>query len=124
MPHATILYVEDDRFVSSAVRDLLEAEGYAVECCADGHAALNRIAGGARYDLLLLDEDLPGVSGLELARYARRLARHSRTPIIMLSAGEHAVEARRAGADVFLRKPEGASRLLETVRRLLDGRGA
>jgi DNA-binding response OmpR family regulator len=124
MPHVTILYVEDDKLVSAAVRDLLEAEGYAVECCADGNAALNRIAGGISYDLLLLDDDLPGVSGIELARYARRLARYSCTPIIMLSAGEHEDEARRAGADVFLRKPEGASRLLEEVRHLLDVRGA
>jgi CheY-like chemotaxis protein len=122
MPHATILYAEDDKRVSEAVRDLLESEGYAVECCADGNAALNRIAGGISYDLLLLDDDLPGVGGIDLARYARRLPRHSRTPIIMLSAGELDEEARRAGADVFLRKPEGASRLLEAVRRLLDVR--
>jgi CheY-like chemotaxis protein len=122
MPHATILYVEDDRFVSDAVRDLLESEGYAVECCADGNAALNRLAGGISYDLLLLDEDLPGVSGLELARYARSIPLYRRTPIVILSAGEHEDAARRAGADMFLRKPEGASRLLETVRRLLDGR--
>jgi CheY-like chemotaxis protein len=123
MPHVSILYVEDDRFVSDAVRDLLEAEGYAVECCSDGNAALNRIAGGSSYALLLLDNDLPGVSGLELVRYARSIPFYRRTPIIMLSAGEHSDEARRAGADEFLRKPEGVSRLVEIIRRLLAGAG-
>jgi CheY-like chemotaxis protein len=123
MPHATILYAEDDRFVAAAVRDLLAAEGYAVECCSDGNAALNRLAGCVRYDLLLLDDDLPGVSGLELTRYARSFPHRRRTPIVMLSAGERGDEARRAGADVFLRKPEGASRLVEVIRRLLPRAG-
>jgi CheY-like chemotaxis protein len=123
MPHATILYAEDDRFVADAVRDLLESEGYAVECCSDGHAAMNRLAGGTRCGLLLLDNDLPGVSGLELARYARSIPLYRRTPIIILSAGEHGEEARRAGADEFLRKPEGVSRLVEVIRRLLPRAG-
>jgi CheY-like chemotaxis protein len=122
MPHATILYVEDNKLVAEAVRDLLEGEGWSVESCSDGNAALNRLAGGIAYDLLLLDNDLPGVSGLELARYARNLHPYRTTPIIMLSAGDHERDARRAGADEFLLKPEGVSRLVEVVGRLLDER--
>src|SRR5919202_4342469 len=95
----TILYAEDSRLVASAVRDTLEAQGWHVEVCSDGNAALNKLAGGARYDLLLLDNGLPHVSGLDLTRYARSLPPYRSTPIIMLSADDLKDEARRAGAD-------------------------
>jgi CheY-like chemotaxis protein len=115
----TILYVEDSRLIVSLVRDLLTREGSRVEVCADGNAALNRLAGAVRYDLLLLDNGLPHVSGMELVRYARRLPRYQQTPIIMLSAGEHEEEAKSAGVDLFLRKPDGIETLVESVKRLL-----
>jgi CheY-like chemotaxis protein len=121
MPHATILYTEDDARLRRTVTKLLEAEGWSVDAFADGNSALNRIAGGFAYALLLFDDELPGVCGLELARYARTLPTYSRTPIILLAAGEHAEEARRAGADVCLQKPEGVSRLIEVIQRLLPG---
>jgi DNA-binding response OmpR family regulator len=116
----TILHVEDSRLVANAVRDTLEAEGWRVELCMDGNAALNELAGEVIYDLLLLDNGLPHVSGLELARYARGLRRYRRTPIIMLSASDCAAEAKRAGVDLFLKKPEGIWMLVESVKRLLD----
>jgi two-component system chemotaxis response regulator CheY len=115
----TILFVEDNQLVSQAVRDLLESEGWRVEVCSDGNSAMNRIAGGVRYDLLLLDNDLPGASGMELTRYARSLHAYRGTPIIMLSAGELESEARGAGADLFLRKPDDIHALVEAVRRLI-----
>jgi CheY-like chemotaxis protein len=120
MSLTTILYVEDSRLIAGIVRDLLTREGWRVEVCADGNAALNRLAGAVRYDLLLLDNELPGASGMELARYARRLPCYRRTPIIMLSAGNYEDEARGAGVDEFLRKPEGVSALADTIKRLLD----
>jgi CheY-like chemotaxis protein len=116
----TILYVEDNKFVAQAVRDLLEGEGWRVELYADGNSALNRLAGGVRYDLLLLDNDLPGASGMELARYACSLPAHRGTPIIMLSADGLESEARVAGADLFLRKPDDIHALVEAVRQLIE----
>ncbi|MFN2596800.1 MAG: response regulator, partial [Pyrinomonadaceae bacterium] len=116
---ASILYAEDSRLVADAVRDALEAEGWRVEVCPDGTTALNRLAGGAGYDLLLFDDDLPGVSGIELSRYARGLPSRERTPIVMLSAADRREDARRAGVDAFLRKPEDVRLLVETLTRLL-----
>lgn len=115
----TILLVEDNRMVLSVVRETLELEGWRVKCCEDGCAALRMLESGSRYDLLLLDNDLPGVSGLELIRHARQLSHRRHTPIIMLSAGLHQAEARRAGADAFLRKPEDIYAIVETVTQLL-----
>jgi CheY-like chemotaxis protein len=114
----TILYVEDNRLVSDAVRDLLESEGWRVELCADGNSGMNRIAGGIGYDLLLFDNDLPGASGMELTRYARSLPGYRHTPIIMVSATDCSADARRAGVDLFLSKPDGIHALIEAVRML------
>lgn len=118
MPH--ILFVEDSKFVSDAVRETLESEGWHVETCADGYVAWLLIRSEARYDLLLFDNELPNVSGLELTRRARELPHRSRTPIIMLSASEGVRDALLAGADTFLRKPQDIGKIVDTVARLLD----
>jgi CheY-like chemotaxis protein len=116
----TILYVEDNRLVSGAVRHVLESEGWRVEACADGHSAMNRLAGGIAYDLLIFDNDLPGASGLELTRYARSLPHYRKTPIIMVSASDCSAEARGAGVNLFLSKPDDIHSLVESVRRLTE----
>ena len=118
--HLTILYVEDSQFVAAAVRETLESEGWRVETCADGYVAMLLIKSDRRYDLLLLDNELPNVNGLELARRARELPHRKQTPIIMLSASECVREALLAGANLFLRKPQDIGKVVETVARLLS----
>ena len=121
---ALILLVEDSQSVAVAVRDTLEEEGWAVRHCSDGAQARREIASETPYDLLLLDNELPGASGLELARRARSTSRRRHTPIIMFSAGDCEAEARAAGVDAFLRKPRDIGLLVGTVARLLGERGA
>jgi two-component system chemotaxis response regulator CheY len=118
----TILHAEDNYLVADAVRDTLKLEGWKVEVCKNGASAMNNLTGGTHYDLLIFDNDLPGATGLELIRYARRLPRYRQTPIIMLSAGDYRAEALHAGANVFLEKPEDINVLVETVQRLLGGK--
>ena len=115
----TILYAEDFKAVADAVSDMLVSEGWRVELCGDGLAALSLIEGGGHYDLLMLDNELPRVSGLELVRRARVLPHRRRTPIIVVSASEAGAEARGAGADVFLRKPQDLGLLVWTVKRMV-----
>jgi CheY-like chemotaxis protein len=115
-----ILLVEDDEVVAGTVREMLEYQGWKVVVCADGRDALRRISGGARYDLLLLDNELPGVKGVELVRRARKLPHRRRTPIIMLSASDVETEAWRAGVNAFLQKPDRVRELVSVVRRLLN----
>jgi DNA-binding response OmpR family regulator len=114
-----ILIVEDNRLVLHMVRDTLELEGWLVDCCEEGRAALRLIESCKHYDLIITDNDLPGASGLDLIRHVRRSDRRRGTPIIMLSASPYEAEARHAGADVFLKKPEDIYVLVETVARLL-----
>ena len=119
----TILHVEDHKVVADAVREALEAEGWRVVTCADGAAALNKLACGARYDLLITDNNLPHVGGVEIVRYARTLPHLRHLPVIMFTASECREGAREAGVDAYLRKPDDLGKLIETAARLLD-RGA
>ena len=116
----TILVVEDDLTVADALRDTLESEGWRVRVCADAITGHEEIQGGEHYDLLLLDNRLPGeASGVELIRFARGLGHRRQTPVVMFSASNVEGEARAAGADAFLRKPEDFKLLLETVEGLV-----
>jgi CheY-like chemotaxis protein len=114
-----ILHAEDDQAVAGIVKETLEAEGCNIETCGDGATALEKIASDAHYDLLLLDNELPGVNGLELIRSARGISHRRETPIVLLSGNAIEREALDAGANAFLHKPEGISALAATIARLL-----
>jgi CheY-like chemotaxis protein len=118
----TVLHVEDHDIVARMAKEMLESEGWDVETCSDGNAALEKICGQTRYDVLLLDYDLPGVNGLELVIRAKTLVHRARTPIVVLSATPVGRAARKAGADVFLQKPQDVTALVETIYRLLGSR--
>lgn len=62
------------------------------------------------------------MSGVELIRHAQDFRHRRRTPIIMLSGSDVELEARRAGADAFLRKPEDVLAIAVTIARLLAGK--
>jgi two-component system chemotaxis response regulator CheY len=118
MPH-TILYVEDYKLIADTVKETLEAEGWRVVLCIDGAAALKKIASGAHYDLLITDNHLPHVNGLELVRYARTLKYRAALPIIMFTGADCSDAAYRCGVNVFLKKPEEINWLVAIVKRLL-----
>ncbi|HJR06624.1 MAG TPA: response regulator [Pyrinomonadaceae bacterium] len=115
----TILYAEDYKVVADAVKETLEEEGFRVVLCSDGAVALRRISGNARYDLFIVDNHLPNVNGIELIRHTRQLSHRLSIPIIMLSATDAHREAYQAGVNVFLKKPEGVKKLVETVNNLI-----
>ena len=114
-----ILCVEDYPLVADAVKETLEEVGWKVELCSDGTDAIRRIESKAPFRLLILDNDLPGKDGLELARRVRELPHRRRTPIIMLSGSDVEQDALRVGVNAFLRKPQDISQLTDTVTRLL-----
>jgi DNA-binding response OmpR family regulator len=114
-----ILHVEDDRLVADAVNITLEGEGWSVETSVSGAAALEKLQTGERFDVLIFDNKLPDTTGIELIKQTRALAHRQHTPIIMLSGDEVEMDARRAGANWFLRKPGDVGSIPETVARLL-----
>jgi DNA-binding response OmpR family regulator len=114
-----ILHVEDEARIADTVKEILEMEGWNVEPCKDATHALKLLSGETHYDVLIFDNKLPDVSGVELIRRARRISHRQRTPIIMLSGSDIEREARRAGATAFLKKPDDMHAIAETIAQLL-----
>ena len=108
--------------MADAVRAVLEDAGWQVETCVNGAEARRKLSSHVHYDLLIFNNQLPGVSGIELLRHMRSLPHRRRTPVIVLSASNVEAEAWRAGADAFLRKPNDIQAISNTVRRLLKVR--
>jgi CheY-like chemotaxis protein len=118
-PHIRILHVEDDAAVVDQAQQLLAAEKWHVESCADGDSALKKLTDSDHYDVLIVDSSLGGLSGLELAQRARKMTHRRRTPILMLSADDVEKAALEAGVDEFLKKPQQLADLSTSVARLL-----
>jgi CheY-like chemotaxis protein len=116
----SILHVEDNKAVANLVKETLGSEGWKIEICTDGNLALQKLSSHTHYDLILLDNDLPGMNGLELAKQTRGMSHRQQTPIVMLSATVDDATAQTAGAEVGLRKPEDIASLADTVRRLVN----
>lgn len=120
MQQIRILYVEDYDLVLFTVKQLLELEGWHVDICRDGTAALKKLESDEHYDLVVLDAQLPGESGLQLVQRARQLAHRRRVPVIMFTGSLRHDEAIAAGADAFLNKPTGLKDLIATCNSLLN----
>lgn len=118
-----ILLVEDDALVAQVVRGLLEARGHAVTHVGHALDALSAVQSQA-FDLALLDLDLPGMDGVELARLLR--AQGHRLPLVALTArsdGRAELLVLEAGMDAFLRKPVDGAQLGHAIAALM-ARGA
>ena len=118
MTSAKILVVDDEPQIRRIMRTTLTAEGYAVYDARSGEEALDAVR-EQRFDLVLLDGNMPGMGGLEACRSIRST---SDTAIIMLtvrSAEEDKVAALDAGADDYVTKPFGMPELLARIRAAL-----
>ncbi len=119
---ATILVVEDDERVRAGLQRAFESEGHKVLACGDAAEALRELHREG-CDLIVLDVELPGVSGLALCRLLRAQAATRRLPVIILSSHdreEYKVEAFAAGADDFVVKGATARELLTRVGAHLE----
>jgi len=118
----SILHIEDHKVVARLIQNTLGAEGMEVDSCTSGTAALEILKGDAPYDAIIVDNSLPGLSGLELVLRMKSMAHRRNTPIIMFSGDDCEKEAWRAGVSAFLRKPESVEQVSSTIIRLLAER--
>ena len=104
---ATLLVVDDHEANRDALSRRLRQRGYLVSMAVNGADALHAIEQGA-FDLVLLDVEMPDISGLEVLAKIRARHSHSQLPVIMVTArasGEDVVEALKLGANDYVTKP-------------------
>lgn len=118
---ADILIVEDEAHIARLIQIHLQQAGYNASICANGSEAAG-ILENHRFKLLVLDRMIPGMRGLELARWIRKHDKISTLPIIMVTALDMPAEKVRGldeGADDYLAKPFEPDELIARVRALL-----
>jgi len=118
MSVARVLAVDDDPQIRRVLQATLEARDYRVQTARGGEEALDALGQG-RFDLVLLDVNMPGMNGIETCRSIRE---GSDVAIIMLTVSdteEDKVAALDAGADDYITKPFGTPELLARMRAAL-----
>ena len=119
MSAKTILYVEDNEMNRKIVRDLLKRTKYQLVEAFDGEAGVAK-ALEIRPDLILMDIQLPKISGMEATRRLRADAATATTPIIAITSfalsGDEQ-KAKEAGATAYLAKPYSPRDLLQLIRQ-------
>jgi two-component system, cell cycle response regulator DivK len=116
-----ILIVEDHQLDRKLLKDLLESHGYETLQSGDGLEAID-LAVAKRPDLILMDIQLPHISGLEVTRRLRGDERSRRIPIIAVTAfamGWHEREALDSGCDAYISKPISILGFLRTLESFL-----
>ena len=116
-----ILIVEDDSDIVEVVTRILERKGYQVFIAMDGIAALEK-ARRESPDLIILDLDLPKLSGEEVCKEIRRDEKLKITPVIMLTGKSSDVDkvvGRVIGADQYLTKPFEINTLLKVINETI-----
>lgn len=125
MSAKTILYVEDNELNRKIVRDLLSRTSYRLLEAPDGEAGI-ALAVAQRPDLILMDIQLPKVSGIDAMRSLRREPRTATTPIIAITSFALSGDDQRAkdaGASAYLAKPYSPRELLAKIRELVPENG-
>jgi CheY-like chemotaxis protein len=119
----TILIVDDDESIRRLIATTLEdVSGYRMSEAGDGEEAVRR-ARDVQPSIVFLDIDMPRLNGIETCRRLKSEPVTADATIVMLtgdSEQEAELEARRAGADLFLTKPFSPLHLLRLVDRLGD----
>ena len=118
---ATVLHVEDNPDNRMLIRDLLHFRGYRVVEVADGGEAV-AAAERERPDIILMDVQLPGVSGLEAARRIKARADLRHIPIVAVTSFALSGDDKRAfaaGCDAYVAKPYEPRELLKLIQDLL-----
>ena len=120
MAPASILIIEDEAALATALARVCQRLGWRAELRASGHAGLDALAAG-KFDLAILDIGLPDLSGLDVLEKAR--ARSPQLPVVIITAHgklENAVAARKLGAAAYLVKPLDLREIERTLTQILD----
>ena len=118
MNNSRILVVDDEPQLRRALRSTLSALGFIVDDAETGEAALEKLR-EERFDLVLLDINMPGLSGIETCRAVRARSDISILMLTVRDRAEDKIQALDAGADGYVTKPFDVNELLARIRATL-----
>ncbi len=117
----TLLIIEDDETMRSALRRIFESEGYRVLSAADG-TQLSDVLDDSPIDLIILDIGLPWINGYELAKLLKEHNELKQIPLVFVSGKTSELDVKRGfevGADDYINKPFDVDQIKKTVGTLL-----
>ena len=118
----TVLIVEDNELNMKLFHDLLDAQGYETLQTREGLQALS-IARVHHPDLILMDIQLPEISGLEVTKWLKEDDELAHIPVVAVTAfamkGDEE-RIREGGCEAYISKPISVSHFLDTIKRLMD----
>jgi DNA-binding response OmpR family regulator len=121
---ANLLIVDDDELLREVVRDVLEDGGYSIDIAEDGQVAWEKIdSDPSRFDLMLLDKQMPRLGGIALLKRMKSDSRFKDLPVVMLTSDsqqEDVIEGLAEGAHYYLTKPSTADVLKLVIKNALD----
>ena len=118
-----ILVIDDSAAIRQSISFILQQEGYETVEAQDGLEGLKLLQGGASFDLIITDVNMPNLDGIGLIRQARELPAFKFTPILVLtteSQGTKMNEGKEAGATGWIVKPFNAEKLLGIVKKVAE----
>ena len=118
----SVFLVDDSATMLMSLKGTLEISGFKVDTANDGEAALTKLKGGLKPDLIITDINMPRLDGIGLIREARKLLRF--TPILALTTESQQAkreEAKKIGATGWLVKPVGGADLVKVIKQVLPG---
>lgn len=120
----TLLLIEDDPFMQDLLSLYLTEAGWQTDVVEDGKRAWAILqTNPKRYQMILLDRDLPGISGLDLLSLIKQHPLLKQIPVILETAEdsyEAVIEGLQAGADYYLAKPIDSTQLLDLIQMAMS----
>lgn len=111
------LLIEDDRDIAALFRHVLDMAGYRTEIVFEGNQAIERLS-AIRPDVVLLDLQLPGISGVEILKHMRSEERLKTVPVVVITAYAYYADSLPVEPDLFLLKPVDIHDLSNLIQRL------
>ncbi len=121
MPRQRVLVVDDEEHILELIKFNLDKNGFEVVTCDNGEEAINLLENDL-FDLVILDLMLPGIDGIEVCKYVRKIEGLEKLPIIMLTARSEETDrvlGLELGADDYMVKPFSVRELVARIRAVL-----
>jgi two-component system chemotaxis response regulator CheY len=116
-----VLVVDDSQVMRAMLVDDLSRRGYTVDAATGGRSGIER-ARNSQYDLIVTDQNMPGMDGLEMVKIIRQMDGYKKTPILVLtteSSDELKAQFRSAGATGWMVKPYAPDRMTNALAKVL-----